>query len=168
MTSRWRTIWRSASGWLLTIVGILVFSYGLGRLRAPELPSEAPSIVAHTLDGGVFRLGEHRGRTVVLNFWATWCGPCRFEIPAFSRFATRHPELTVVGVVSPEPLATVEQAAADLEIDYPVVLGTRPILTAYGIETFPTTVVVGPDGHILTAHAGLMLDPQLELAALGL
>lgn len=154
--------------WVLTILGILVITYVAGRLRAPDLPDEAPAFTARLLTGEVFELEALEGQSVVLNFWATWCGPCQFEIPAFSRFAARHPEIAVLGVVAPEPRARIVAAVRDLEIDYPVVLGTKEILDVYGVTTFPTTIFVGPDGRIQTAHGGLMLDPQLEFAGLGL
>jgi thiol-disulfide isomerase/thioredoxin len=153
---------------VLTILGVLVFMYVMGVVRAPDLPDQAPTFTARTLSGATFDLASLKGQAVVLNFWATWCGPCRFEVPAVSRFAARHPDIAVVGVVSPEPLAQVRRAVGELEIDYPVVLGSPEILAAYAITTFPTTIFVDSEGRVSNAHVGAMLDPQLELAALSL
>ena len=165
---KWGRAKRTLTSWSLTILSVLVVMYALGRMRAPALPEEAPSFTARTATGETFDLAALRGQGVVLNFWATWCGPCRFEVPALSRFAARHPEATVVGVVAPEPLERVHRAITELEIDYLVVLGTPALLRTYGVTTYPTTIFIGPDGRIESAHAGVLLDPQLELSALAL
>ena len=70
-----------------------------------ELPEEAPPISVKTLDGTAWSLEQHAGKTVVLNFWATWCGPCKKEIPDFSRFADDHPDVPVIGISLDEKLS---------------------------------------------------------------
>ena len=134
-------------------------------MRAPNLPDRAPPFELVGLDGASVRLADFRGRTVVLNFWATWCGPCRLEAPTFAAFARAHPEITVLGVVADGPAAKVRAAARELGITYPVVLGDAATFGAYGVTTYPTTVVVGPDGEVRSAHTGLMVRPQLAWAA---
>lgn len=153
--------------WLITLVVILAVSFAVGTLRAPSLPEEAPDFQAQTLGGEVVRLGDLKGRPVVLNFWATWCGPCRFEVPAISRFAKRHPDIAVWGVAV-EPAPRIRQAIDELEIDYPVLLGSPELLATYGVTTFPTTVFIDRDGRVRSAHVGALWDPQLELATWGL
>jgi thiol-disulfide isomerase/thioredoxin len=160
-----RRAYRAVRSLLITLLVVGVLAYALGLFRAPELPEQAPDFTLPTLSGNLVTLSDLRGHTVVLNFWATWCGPCRFEIPAFARFSRDHPKVVVLGVVAREERETIEASVEELEIPYPVLLGDARTFQSYGIDTFPTTVVVGPDGAVRTAHAGIMLDPQLRWAA---
>lgn len=147
----------------ITVVAAVVLWVGVGWLRAPDLPDAAPDFTLTALDGTRWTLSEQRGKTVVLNFWATWCGPCRVEAPGLSSFAAEHPDIPVLGIAvdgTPDKLAA---AAKDLGITYPVLRVDEATRKAYGVETLPTTVVVGPDGAVRSVHAGLMLETHLEL-----
>jgi thiol-disulfide isomerase/thioredoxin len=137
----------------------------VGWMRAPDLPDRAPDFTLRTVDGETVSLSSLEGKTVVLNFWATWCGPCRMEAPTLSAFADAHPEVVVLGVAQdPEP-AVVRRGVRDLGITYPVVMGTEDVLRTYQISTFPTTVFVRPDGSVRWVHTGLLLRPQLAWLA---
>jgi len=133
----------------------------LGWLRAPDLPHTAPAFALRDLDGRVVSLEEHAGRTVVLNFWATWCGPCRVEIPSFSAYARAHPEVVVLGIAADGPASKLRAFARQHDMAYPVLQGDARVLADYGVTSFPTTVVVRPDGTVKHAHVGPLLRPQL-------
>lgn len=148
---------------LLAAVAMMVF----GRLRAPDLPDQAPDFALQTLDGTPVVLSELRGQAVVLNFWATWCGPCRIEIPSFSSFAADNPDVVVLGMATDGTEAELRAASRSLGIGYPVVRADRATIDAYGVSTLPTTVVVDAEGKVHTAHTGMMLGPQLSLAVRG-
>ena len=78
----------------LGILLMIVFGFGWEYFQPkPKLPEFAPDFALVDLDGKTHRLESYRGQRVVLNFWASWCGPCISEIPAFSRFAEEHPEV---------------------------------------------------------------------------
>lgn len=158
-----RRIGRFAREIALTVVGAVVLWVGVGQLRAPDLPDAAPDFSLVALDGTRWTLSELRGRTVVLNFWATWCGPCRIEAPAFSSFSANNPDIPVLGIAMDGTPATLQKAAADLGITYPVLPVDAATQRAYGVTTLPTTVVVGPDGGVEAVHSGLMLGAHLEL-----
>ncbi len=145
---------------LLALIGLWV---GLGWLRAPTLPDAAPPFTLATLDGGQLSLESLRGKTVVLNFWATGCGPCQMEVPGLSAFARSHPDIPVLGIAVDGTRDSLRAAAIQLGIDYPVLLADAATKAAYKVTTLPTTVIVGPDGAIRSAHAGLMLQPHLFL-----
>ena len=164
----WRRVTRSITSWTLTIISVLVILHVVGQLRAPHFEAESPLFSAQTTTGAPFALSDLRGRPVLLNFWATWCTPCRLEAPALSRFAARHPEIAVIGVVSPTDPRVLDATIAELGIDYPIVLGTRELLATYEITTFPTTLLIDATGKVISAHVGLMLDPQLEWVRLSL
>ncbi len=147
----------------ITVVAAVVLWIGVGWLRAPDLPDAAPDFSLVALDGTRYTLSELRGKTVVLNFWATWCGPCRVEAPGLSSFSAAHPDIPVLGIAVDGTADQLRDAAADLGITYPVLRVDDATRKAYGVETLPTTVVVGPDGAVRSAHAGLMLETHLEL-----
>jgi len=133
-------------------------------LRAPELPDTAPGFTLRDVSGEAVSLSDYEGQTVVLNFWATWCGPCRVEAPAFASFADRHPDVPVLGIAVDGPAPKVRRVAEDLGMTYRIVMADPDVVDAYGISVFPTTVVVGPEGDVRWSHAGLMLGYQLAWA----
>lgn len=152
---------REAAIWVVVaLLGLAV----VGRLRAPDLPERAPAFALPDLDGGTVRLEALRGRPVVLNFWATWCPPCRVEIPAFSRLAARRPDVAVLGIAADGTPETLRAAATELGATYPILRGTPAVFAAYGVTTYPTTVVLDAEGRVVHAHTGLMLDPHLSFA----
>jgi thiol-disulfide isomerase/thioredoxin len=161
---RWRTAARWARDLLVLAVVALVGGRAIGWLRAPSLPESAPPFELRDVAGQAVSLSDFEGQTVVLNFWATWCGPCRLETPAFDRFARAHPDVVVLGIAADGPAGKVRKVAEELGATYPILMGDPATLAAYDVGLYPTTVVVGPDGTIRTAHAGLMFRAQLAWA----
>ncbi len=139
-----------------------------GRLRAPDLPPEAPGFTLLDLDGAPVRLADYAGRPVVLNFWATWCMPCRLEAPSFDAFARANPDIPVLGIAADGTPDALRVAADELGMSYRILRGDRVTQEAYGVTVYPTTVVVDSDGRVATSHVGLMLGPHLWLATRGL
>ena len=160
-----RRAWRLAREWGLTLLAVVVVWQVVGWLRAPNLPDLAPDFTLRDLDGEVVHLSDYRGRTVLLNFWATWCPPCRAEIPSFAKYAREHPDVVVLGIAADGTPRALRKAAEAMGITYRVLVGDQQTLAAYGVETLPTTVVVGPEGDVRYAHTGLMLGPQIAFAA---
>lgn len=134
-----------------------------------ELPEEAPPISVKTLDGTAWSLEQHAGKTVVLNFWATWCGPCKKEIPDFSRFADDHPDVPVIGISLDEKLSPAQLKAKSkaLGVRYPVARFTQEIASDYDVRTLPTTVIVKPDGNVGFIRVGSMSYQSLVRAVDG-
>lgn len=153
-------------GWakevIFLIVGLAVMIPVVGWLRAPELPAEAPGFLLEDLSGETVSLEAYRGQTVVLNFWATWCGPCRAEIPTLNRFAEAHPEIPVLAIAEDGQARHLEAFAKRYEMTYPVLRATPQVLRSYKVKAYPTTVIVGPDGQVEKIHTGVVYGPYLR------
>ena len=135
----------------------------------PTVPREAPNFTLDRLNGDTFHLREHRGEVVVLNFWATWCPPCREEIPDFVSLQRDLGERGVqfVGVAlerDPDPEA-VRAFAEEMSVNYPIGLDDGTIARKYGgVRTLPTTFVIGPDGMIRGRIPGRTTESRLRPA----
>jgi len=118
----------------------------------------APEWQLKDLDGKSVRLSDFKGKVVVLNFWATWCPPCRREIPSFVALQKRYGArgLVIVGVSLDENgAAPVKQFASKMGINYPVVMGDAKVTAEYGgIPVVPTTFVIDKKGKIVATHDG--------------
>jgi thiol-disulfide isomerase/thioredoxin len=118
-----------------------------------------PELQLPTLGGGEWRLSEHRGRVVLVNFWATWCGPCREELPALADLARRYQAqgVAVAGVALDEGgAAVVGPFVARMGLGYPVLVpaeATRAAL-AGSVESVPTTVLFDRQGRIAQRYTG--------------
>lgn len=131
-----------------------------------ERARPAPDFSLKNAKGETLRLADYRGKVVLLNFWATWCAPCRTEIPWFvefeKRFQTRG--FTVLGVsMDEEGWKVIDPYAAAHKINYPIVLGNEEVNEDYGgIEALPTTLLIGRDGKVAFLHAGLISRDDYE------
>jgi thiol-disulfide isomerase/thioredoxin len=126
--------------------------------------SAAPAFTLEDLGGTEVSLESLRGRPVVLDFWATWCSPCVFQIPVLNEFHERHRDrVEVIGVaVDVDGREVVAPFAAEHSIAYPVLLGTPDLAQRYGAMGFPTLYVIDPEGVIASAHVGVVDAEQLE------
>lgn len=125
---------------------------------------DASAYTLPNLDGTTTALAKWRGKTVLLNFWATWCGPCREEMPMLAKLQREHASdgLQVVGIAMEQP----QSAAAYLQhvrVDYPILIGidADPVPTTTFGDTaglLPYSVLVGRDGRIIATQLGV-LDP---------
>jgi len=148
--------------WILPLVGLFFLLPIVGALRAPSLPDSAPTFVLRDLEGTRWDLAELKGKTVVLNFWATWCGPCRAELPQLNAFARNNPDIVVLGLATDRAKGTLVRFARENELDFPILpAGHSRVTTDYNVTTLPTTVVIKPDGTIRTSHTGIALYPYL-------
>jgi peroxiredoxin len=127
---------------------------------------QAPDFTLATLDGKKIKLSDFRGSAVVLNFWATWCPPCKVEMPWFADLQNKYGKdgLTVLGVAmddsKPQQIA---EFAAQLGVNYPVLLGTNEVSDDFGsIQDLPTTFYIGRDGKIVDKTVGLMDRKDIE------
>jgi peroxiredoxin len=118
------------------------------------------------LNGNPVRLADFRGKTVVIDFWATWCPPCIFQIPELNKFWEAHKDtgdVMVIGVaVDAEGAEVVAPWAEEQGVNYTLVIGDENLARDFGAMGFPTLVIVAPDGRIQSRHVGLMEVDELE------
>lgn len=126
----------------------------------------APDFTLDLFDGTRFALSDHLatdGRPVVMNFWASWCVPCREEMPAFDAVARRHPEVLFIGVVVQDIEAAARQFAEEVAVSYPLGLDEDGvILERYPTLGLPTTWFITSDGVIAAQRVGELDEDSLE------
>lgn len=154
-------LWRSLREWSVSLLLAAAVFHAVGQLRAPSLPGAAPDFTLPVLDGEPVTLSALRGAPVVINFWAPWCGPCRVEVPQFSRFARSNPGVPVLGLATDGTPAELRAARNTLGMDYRVLISSPEVSARYGVEVLPTTVVVDGKGRVVGAHTGVLTLPQL-------
>ena len=118
------------------------------------------------LQGKPFALSDYKGKVVVLDFWATWCPPCRKEIPGFIDLFNRYRSrgLAVIGVSMDESTSDIKRFAKQFKMNYPILLGAGrdDLERAFGSLPLPTAFVIGRDGRICAKHDGLTPKEQFE------
>jgi thiol-disulfide isomerase/thioredoxin len=158
-----------ASTLRLTLLVGLLAAFGISLLppvsqaqlpviRFVRDPDPAPDFQVKDLDGKDLSLQAYKGKVVLLNFWATWCGPCRAEIPGLVDLQNKYKDrLQIVGmVVDDEDDHELRDVVKSAAINYPVALTTAPVRMAYGgITALPTVFVINADGRVVQKHVGL-------------
>ena len=159
---------RGLGGWIATgvvaalLLGLIALGWTQrGRFEAAEVGSRAPAFELPTIDGETVSLEQYRGQVVVLNFWATWCPPCVYEMPSMERLYQdlRAEGFVVLGVsVDVDPGAAdaqgrsqgiVREYVDELAVTFPILLDPdRTVESLYNVSGLPTTYVIGRDGRI--------------------
>ncbi len=129
-------------------------------LRASKDRKPAPDFSLKDSNGTSVKLSDYRGKVVLLNFWATWCGPCKVEIPWFIEFQQQYKDkgFEVLGVaMDDEGWDAVKPYLIQRKLNYRVLLGNDSVTQLYGgVDSLPTTFVIDKEGRIASAHVGLI------------
>jgi thiol-disulfide isomerase/thioredoxin len=132
-------------------------------IRFVRNPDPAPEFRLDDLDGKSLTLADAHGKVVLLNFWATWCGPCRAEIPDLIELQTRYKDrLQIIGLtVDDDDAGTIRKVVEETGINYPVAMASPGLRIQYGgISALPTSFMLDVQGRVMQKHEGLR-DPQL-------
>ncbi len=161
--------------WLFAglVVGLILLYYSSNTrpakaagLKAEKDRNPAPEFALKDADGKVLRLSDYRGKVVLLDFWATWCGPCKIEIPWFMDFERRYKDrgFAVVGVsMDEEGWPAVKPFIQELAINYRIVLGDDATSRNYGgVDALPTTFIIDREGKIAAVHIGVVSKRDIQ------
>jgi thiol-disulfide isomerase/thioredoxin len=178
MTKRWFIAVAAAVG-----VGVLTVSSMMGRSKpvaldgastgdpgTPACKAESQANLSFTvkdMHGQSVRLADYKGKVLLVNFWATWCGPCKTELPGLIALFDEYKDkgLVVLGISADDDAETLRSFASEWKINYPVLVGRdeQELLDAYGpIFGYPISVIVGRDGAVCGRHVGPATKEQFE------
>jgi peroxiredoxin len=148
---------------------LLIAGFLAGCSKKPVVATNrkaAPDFTLKDADGKNVRLSDYRGKVVLLDFWATWCGPCRIEIPWFTDLEQRKKDkgFAVVGVsMDDDGWKVVKPFVAEMKMNYRVVLGNDDIAKNYGgLDALPTTFLIDREGKIASVHVGVASRKDFE------
>lgn len=134
-------------------------------------PYPAPGVAGSTITGTEASLADFAGQPVVLNFWASWCEPCRREIPALKAFAQRHPDIAVVGVNFQDDRDAANDFALEQDMPWPSIEDDGPIAADYRVPGLPATFFINAEGQVVDRILGeateQMLDQRVDLLRSG-
>ena len=156
------------------VLVVLALTFGCSSPRPVSAQSikeskdrkQAPEFTLKDASGKTVHLSDYKGKAVLLDFWATWCGPCKLEIPWFIQFQRKYKDrgLEVLGVASgDEGWEVVKPFSDQMKINYRVLMGNDTTADLYGgIEALPTTFMIDRNGKIAAVHVGLAGKDEFE------
>ena len=153
---------------LAIAAGLFLFAhykFGQPHLEAISARKPAPDFSLQALNGTPVSLSEYKGKVVLLNFWATWCDPCRREIPRFvdlqKKYAGRG--LQIVGISLDDDAKAVPPFYQEFKMNYPVAIGDEKLAESFGnVLGLPVNFLIDRDGRIAVRHLGEAKFPELE------
>jgi len=130
----------------------------------PQVNTPAPDFELENLTGEIKHLSDFQGRVVVLNFWATWCGPCTYEMPFFQEiYESYESEIAVLAVNNQESVDRVSPFVEELGLTYEIMMDNDGgVAMQYQVLGFPTTYFIDPNGIIKFLHVGVLTEEQLD------
>lgn len=133
---------------------------------APLKGKPAPAFTLVNLDGKKVSLSDYKGRPVIVNFWATWCAPCKLEMPWFEEFRQKYhgQGFEILGIAEDDaPKDEIEKTAKRINVDYPILLTDGKVAPAYGgVEELPTSFYVNRQGVVEVETVGLASKDEVE------
>src|SRR5438132_8753166 len=152
---------------IMLVFGIQKSRHSSASNRVGKLQGQpAPEFALTSLDGKTLKLSDYRGKAVLLNFWATWCEPCKIEMPWFVDLQKKYgPQgLQVIGVAMDDaPSKDIADFSQKMGVNYPVLIGKEEVGTQYGgVQFLPSTFYISRDGKIIDRVFGLVSRSEIE------
>jgi thiol-disulfide isomerase/thioredoxin len=151
--------------WLLILILFVLPQLHAQRAASALVGRHAPGFSRMDLSGKPIELGSYRGKVVLLNFWATWCGPCLTEMPTFTEWQTQFgsDKFQVIGVSMDDAAPEVIAVVSKLKLNYPVIMGDEHLGVSYGgVLGLPVTFLIGRDGQIHDRYDGAADLPLMK------
>jgi cytochrome c biogenesis protein CcmG/thiol:disulfide interchange protein DsbE len=149
---------------VLLLLACAVFAIGCSRRTVAKNRKAAPEFTLKDADGQTVHLSDYKGKVVLLDFWATWCGPCKIEIPWFMEFENefKNQGFAVLGVSMDEDgWAAIKPYVRDRKMNYRVLLGNDQVSASYGgLDALPTTLLIDRAGDIASVHEGVSMGKE--------
>lgn len=142
---------------LARLILVALTAMGAVLSHAVAVQDEAPDFTLKSLEGSNLRLEEYRGQVVLINFWASWCGPCRQEMPLLDRLHHRYEDtgFAVLGVNVEGDVGPAQEIVEKTKVTFPVLIDEdQRVSEMYNLEAMPSTVVVDRDGVVRYIHRG--------------
>jgi len=144
------------------LVACLLLSISIAQAgETKKIP--APDFTLPSLSGSNVRLSELKGDVVLLNFWASWCGPCRLEMPLLNKLHNKYKGIgfTVIGVNVEESTAAAQDFLNENKVSFPILWDTQnKVSKQYNVQAMPTTVMIDRDGQVRYLHKGFQAGDE--------
>lgn len=167
--TKWSSVWTAVKRhwhWpVLLIAGLYVYQQYMPSIDVSTVEGRAPDFAAETLEGERFHLSEHRGEVVVLNVWATWCPPCRVEMPGFVDLQEELGDdgVQFVGIaVDREGASVVRRFVEERGVNFPQIVNPSLAARYFPGDVVPRTYIIGKQGRIRYSHEGVLLKWALR------
>lgn len=160
-------IWIGVCVGAVVVGAVIMFGPALlkrGGVSGLETDVAAPEFELADLAGNMVRLQDFRGQAVVVNYWATWCGPCVREMPMFQKYHEQYSEnVVIIGVDQEESAEVVKTFLQDFDLDYLILLDEKAGASkAYQVMVLPTTFFIDQEGILRFQHVGFMNEDQFR------
>jgi cytochrome c biogenesis protein CcmG/thiol:disulfide interchange protein DsbE len=145
----------------------MMASHPSGKTCSTDGKKKLEAFTVKDMNGAEVRLADFNGKAILLNYWATWCGPCKIEIPAFIELYDQYKDkgFVILGVSTDDDPETLRAYAKDMKMNYPVLVGrdNEALLEAFGpVFGLPTTFFIGRDGGVCGKHMGPATKERFE------
>jgi peroxiredoxin len=143
--------------WKRVFLGAMLTIYAASSVEAATVSGPAPDFTLKSQDGSNIKLSELRGQVVMVNFWASWCGPCRQEMPLLEQLYQRYQPMgfTLLGVNVEEDSSAANKVLKEIPVSFPILYDSRnSVSESYQVRAMPSTFLIDRDGNIRYLHKG--------------